>query len=358
MSRTHDNWEKLVAAVIRKEELWQLCHQHSSTSSLMSSFSSDLTSSFRSNLSFSNPNDGLSLPFQYLADISIDLSQEEKEPELVFFKDSPIEFGLEELLMASSYVLGEEIDTFKRTFVVCLRKDIKVVVKKFTTQYFAPNQLQKWIETIGSFNDENVAKSWGYGLCKGEMLCFYEYFPQGSTHAMLHRKPWVVLDCETRLSIAIGTAKGLARMHKTFDGKFVHGNIKASNIFLNSHGCCLGDPTPGNFKISGYHPPEVSSGDKASQASDVYNFGVFLIELVSQRSPTQRFRNYVDWARNHYRDEWTFLVYDVEILKKLSEKKQIFEMLKIAMCCVRNIPEERPNVNDVVDMLCRVKLLL
>ncbi|KAK4489615.1 hypothetical protein RD792_005427 [Penstemon davidsonii] len=171
----------------------------------------------------------------------------------------------------------------------------------------------------------------------------------------------VVLDWGTRFKIAIGSAKGLAHIHEKYDGTFEHGNIKASNIFLNSkqYGCCLGNPTPLNFKMSRYHPPEVSSNKMLSQKSDIYSFGVFLIELVSGRSPTLstgRFKSYVDWARYFYREEWAFLIYDIRFWnifkeKEMRGKKQMFDMLQIAMSCVRDIPTMRPNMNIVVEMI-------
>ncbi|KAK4492281.1 hypothetical protein RD792_003084 [Penstemon davidsonii] len=343
--RAHDNWEMFVAAVIRREELWQLCPQHSRTSSLVS-ISSDFTpSSFADAYFFDydhkihSSKHHMTLSFQDLIGTKIDLSQEGKETKLVFFKDSRVEFGLEELLTSSTYVLGEKIDSFSRTFVVCLRNDIieKIVVKRFEIGNVARDQLEKRIEIIGSINNDNVAKLWGYYLCDS-----------GNR---------VILDSETRFKIAINVAKGLAHVHELCDGKFVHGNINASNIFINSqeYQCCLGDLGTVNFQITGYNSPEFSSRKKASQASDIYCFGVFLIELVSDRSPTLsscKFKSYVDWARYHYRDEWTVLVYDIEILKKLSEKKRMFDMLQIAMHCLREKSEDRPNMNHVVDMLC------
>ncbi|KAK4492282.1 hypothetical protein RD792_003085 [Penstemon davidsonii] len=298
-----------LAAVIRKEELWQLCHQHSRTPSLMSSFSSDFTSSSRLS-SFSDAyfdyehnlhssKHHMALSFQDLVGTKIDLSQEGKETKLVFFKDSRVEFGLEELLTSSTYVLGEKIDSFWRTFVVCLRNDIieKIVVKRFEIGNVAWDQLEKRIEIIGSINNDNVAKLWGYYLCDS-----------GNR---------VILDSETRFKIAINVAKGLAHVHELCDGKFVHGNINASNIFINSqeYQCCLGDLGTVNFQITGYHSPEFSSRKKASQASDIYCFGVFLIELVSDRSPT----------------------------------------LSSCMSCVARMPEQRAKIVDVVKMVVGIR---
>ncbi|KAL3834276.1 hypothetical protein ACJIZ3_009012 [Penstemon smallii] len=333
MFRTHDNWERLVAAVIRRDELRQLCYQSSLESSVSSS------SNFSSIPSFSDT----SFDFE----LSQSRSFRSLEPDIVFFEGASVKFSLEEFLMASPQVLGEETSTSTRTFVVCLRKDIKVVVKIFKVGNFAPEQLEKWIQTVGNIGNKNVAKPWGYYLShQNEMLCFYEYFSQGSVHELLHGKSGDVMDWVTRYQIAIDTAKGLAHMHEQSDGKFVHGNIKSSNIFANSkeYVCCLGDSTSVNFKISEYQ----------AQESDVYSFGVLLIELVSGKSPTHyvhKFKTYVDWARKCYTDKWNVLEFDQYEWEELIEMKEKYDMLQIAYCCVRNKPEQRPGMNIVVEML-------
>lgn len=105
----------------------------------------------------------------------------------------------------------------------------------------------------------------------------------------------IPLDWETRMKIAIGAAKGITRIHQENNGKFVHGNIKSSNIFLNSknNGCVsdlgltavMSPLAPPISRQAGYRAPEVTDTRKSSQLSDVYSFGVVLLELLTGKSP-------------------------------------------------------------------------
>ncbi|KAK6155603.1 hypothetical protein DH2020_009851 [Rehmannia glutinosa] len=372
MSRNYDNWERLVAAVLRRELIWKLCHENSRTPSLRSSVSSD--SSFRLSSSFSSTTfdfvvdqkhgffkSAKFLPFQYLAEIKISASPETKEEEdgrLIHLKGSSFAFGLQELLMAPSFVLGEELATYRNTYIIRLKEDTMFVVKKLERDHFTEVEFKNRVKTIGSIEHENVVKLRGYYLSQNESLGFFDYFPQGSVYTMLHGKRSenrVHLDWDARIRIAIGAAKGLAHIHKQNNGKYIYGNMKASNIFLNSQEYgCVADRSPGIARISKYQPPEVSKLQKLSQASDVYSFGVLMIEIVSGRSPLHyigRHKTFVDWAIHNARDEWTAIVFDRGLLKDPLVKQEMWDMLGVALSCVKKKPEERPNMEDVVKML-------
>ncbi|KAK4431374.1 putative inactive receptor kinase [Sesamum alatum] len=371
MSRIYDNWDRLVAAVLRRELIWKICHDHSRTPSVISSVSSDFGSSFSltSPLSstFVDAEDGVFmfdnyLPLQISANIKASVRSEEgkEEPrgQLVLIRVSPVEFGLQELLMAPSIALGDKVETFRNAYLVRLREDFMIVVKRFSRGKFTDDVLEEKLKMIGSIKHENVVKMMGYYLNEDECLAILEYFPQGSLETMLHGekgKNRVHLNWEARVRIATGAAKGLVHLHRKWRGKFAHGNIKASNIFLNSdqYGC-ISDITIATSPTSNYDPPEVSLMKKTSQASDIYSFGVLLIELLSGRSPlhsTGRHQTFIDWALHHARDEWTSLVFDKKLLKDHLVKQAMWKILAVALSCVEKIPEERPTMAEVVDML-------
>ncbi|KAM7486236.1 hypothetical protein LguiA_002245 [Lonicera macranthoides] len=100
------------------------------------------------------------------------------------------------------------------------------------------------IEMLSKFRHSHVVSFIGYCDNKDEMFLVYEYMENGSLADHLYKKRrrgkgQTYLDWETHLRIAINTARGIAYIHTQTCGKLVHGNIKASNIFLNSqqHGC-------------------------------------------------------------------------------------------------------------------------
>ncbi|KAK6155607.1 hypothetical protein DH2020_009855 [Rehmannia glutinosa] len=377
MSTIYDNWERLVAAVLRREQLWQLCHQNSISSSLTSSFSSNfsLNSQFprNSSFNFSNqkrelPKHGHSLPFHALARIKVRVRFSQNLHFIVFSDDSPFTFEAETLLNSPSDNLGEEIGTFGGSYVVSLGNDF-IVVRRLMVDKLSREILEQQLKMFGKIVHENLVNQRGYyfyELYTLHSFGIYDYFRQGSVSSMLYGKgdqTQVQLDWDTRIRIAIGAARGLAHIHKQCGGRLVHGNVKASNIFINSQGYgCLADLNLTNFlnpsaptviTLRGYRPPEAET--TVSQASDVYSFGVFLLELLGGKSPIHTItQEYGHWARHKARDDWMILVFDTWLLRIPTIKDEMQDMLNIALSCVEKNPDKRPNMESVAEMLDRI----
>uniref|UniRef100_A0A5B6YUF7 Protein kinase domain-containing protein n=1 Tax=Davidia involucrata TaxID=16924 RepID=A0A5B6YUF7_DAVIN len=286
---------------------------------------------------------------------------------LVFFEGCNLAFDLEDLLRASAEVLGK--GTFGTTYKAALEDASTVVVKRLKEMTVARREFEQQMEAAGSIRHENVAALRAYFYSKDEKLMVYDYYDQGSVSSMLHAKRGedrTPLDWETRLRIAIGTARGIAHIHTYNGGKHVHGNIKASNIFLNSqqYGCVsdLGLATmmspmaPPIMRTAGYRAPEVTDTRKASQAADVYGFGVLLLELLTGKSPIHatggdEVFHLVRWVHSVVREEWTAEVFDLELLRYPNIEEEMVEMLQIGMACAARVPDQRPKMVDVVRMV-------
>lgn len=173
------------------------------------------------------------------------------------------------------------------------------------------------------------------------------------------------MDWGSRVKIALGVAKGVAHIHATGGGKFIHGNIKSSNVLLTQdlQGCIseVGlSPMIRSLTVpprhAGYRAPEVMKTQKASQKSDIYSFGVLLLEMLTGKSPVQspRREDVFDlprWVQSVVREEWTAEVFDEELIRDRNIEEELVEMLKIALACVSVMPDSRPSMEEIVKMI-------
>ncbi|XP_038683703.1 probable inactive receptor kinase At4g23740 [Tripterygium wilfordii] len=299
--------------------------------------------------------------------------REEKNNRLVFFEGCGLAFNLEDLLRASAEVLGK--GSLGTTYKAALEDGSAVVVKRLKEISVSKKEFEQQMEVVGNIRHENVTALRAFYYSKDEKLTVYDYYEPGSVSAMLHgqrgedRAP---LDWESRLRIAIGAARGISHIHTQGGAKLVHGNIKASNIFINSEGYgCISDvglatimspvPTP-LIWAAGYRAPEVTDARKAMRASDVYSFGVLLLELLTGKSPVHatggdEVVHLVRWVNSVVREEWTAEVFDVELSRYPHIQEELVEMLQIGMACVVRVPEQRPKMADVVKMVEEIRQL-
>lgn len=290
---------------------------------------------------------------------------------MVFFEGCNYVFDLEDLLRASAEVLGKGV--FGTAYKAILEDATAVVVKRLKEVSVGKREFEQQMEIIGKIKHENVVELRAYYYSKDEKLMVCDYYSQGSVSSILHGKRGeerVPLDWDTRLRIAIGAARGLAYIHSENNSKLVHGNVKSSNIFLNSHryGCVsdLGLATvmsplpPPIARSAGYRAPEITDTRKASQPSDVYSYGVLLLELLTGKSPVHTVGgdevvHLVRWVHSVVREEWTAEVFDVELIRIPNKEEELVEMLQIAMGCVVRVPDQRPKMQDVLKMVENIR---
>ncbi|KAG2277453.1 hypothetical protein Bca52824_060008 [Brassica carinata] len=267
---------------------------------------------------------------------------------IIFFGGKNHLFDLDDLLSSSAQVLGK--GAFGTTYKVTMDDMSAVVVKRLKEVVVGRREFEQQMEMIGMIRHENVAELKAYYFSKDDKLAVYSYYTQGSLFQMLHGNRGmydrVPLGWDARLKIATGAARGLAKIHEGNNGRFIHGNIKSSNIFLDSQGYgCIGDigltaimrSLPQRTCLSsGYHAPEITDTRRSTHRETKHGEKMYL----------------ATWIRNVVVEEWTGEVFDMEILSESGGfEEEMVEMMQIGLACVAVKQQERPHIAHVVKMI-------
>ncbi|KAJ4959506.1 hypothetical protein NE237_026617 [Protea cynaroides] len=289
---------------------------------------------------------------------------ESQRNKLVFFDGGIYSFDLEDLLRASAEVLGK--GSVGTSYKAILEEGTTVVVKRLKDVVATKKEFELQMEFLGKIKHDNVVPLRAFYYAKDEKLLVYDFMPNGSLSALLHgsrgsgRTP---LEWDHRMKIAFSAGRGLAHLHVS--GKIVHGNIKSSNVLLKSDldaavtdfglNPLFGTSAPPN-RVAGYRAPEVVETCKVTFKSDVYSFGVLLLELLTGKAPNQASlgEEGIDlprWVQSVVREEWTAEVFDVELMRYHNIEEEMVQLLQIAMACVSTVPDQRPDIREVVRMM-------
>lgn len=245
------------------------------------------------------------------------------------------------------------------------------------------------IETVGKVRHSNIVKL----ICcctneSGTSLLVYEYMPNGSLGDHLYNKMAGFLDWSTRFKIALGAAKGLAYLHHDCIPAIVHRDVKPNNILLDSDyeariadfglAKVLQKQSEKGFTISGvagsvgYIAPEMGYASKVTEKSDVYSYGVVLLELLTGRKATdEEFGAGVDivrWVTGQLGSREEVIKGSLLYFNKghastgargfahpsKEEEHEMLVVLKLALRCTSAMPAQRPCMREVVEVLSEV----
>ncbi|KAL8117904.1 pto-interacting protein 1-like [Apium graveolens] len=212
------------------------------------------------------------------------------------------------------------------------------------------------------------------------LFLVYKYVSGGSLERYLHEKkkgvkggcslPWSV-----RYKVATGIAEAIGYLHNGTHRCVVHRDIKPSNILLSSNKnpklCDFGLATwteapsvpflcktvKGTF---GYLAPEYFQHGKISDKTDVYAFGVVLLELLTGRKPIETRTesgdgNLISWAKPLLQQGAIEKLIDPNIKFTQKNFKQISRMVQAAAACIANEESRRSNINEIISILKEVE---
>ncbi|KAK0571544.1 hypothetical protein LWI29_017810 [Acer saccharum] len=234
-------------------------------------------------------------------------------------------------------------------------------------------EFQAEVEIISRVHHKHLVSLVGYCIAGVQRMLVYEFVPNNTMEFHLHGKDRPTMDWPTRLKIALGSAKGLAYLHEDCHPKIIHRDIKAANILLdfkfeakvadfglakissdvNTH---VSTRVMGTF---GYLAPEYAASGKLTDKSDVFSFGVMLLELITGRRPVDSTHTYmedslVDWARPQLNRALEDGNFDGLIDSKLQNNYNHNEMARMVACaaaCVRHSARRRPRMSQIVRAL-------
>ncbi|KAI4304666.1 hypothetical protein MLD38_040143 [Melastoma candidum] len=242
-----------------------------------------------------------------------------------------------------------------------------------------PNGLQGTKEFIvevtmlSMVDHPNLVKLIGFCVERDQKHLVYEFMPLRSLEAHLHDLPQNTkgLDWYTRMKIAAGAAKGLEYLHDKVNPPIIHRDLKSANVLLGEEyhpklsdfGLAKVGPTGDRTHVStrvmgtyGYCAPDYAMTGQLNFKSDIYSFGVVLLELISGRKaydPTKDSgeQNLVDWARPLFRDRKTFPLMADPSLERRYPVRGLHHALAITAMCVHRRPSTRPVISEVVSAL-------
>ncbi|XP_011072711.1 protein STRUBBELIG-RECEPTOR FAMILY 7 [Sesamum indicum] len=223
------------------------------------------------------------------------------------------------------------------------------------------------VSEISSLHHPNITELVGYCSEHGQHLLVYEFHRNGSLHDFLHlsdeySKP---LTWNSRVKIALGTARALEYLHEVCSPSVIHKNFKSANILLdmelNPHlsDCGLANLVREPDQASGYSAPEVAMSGQYTIKSDLYSFGVVMLELLTGRKPFDSSRprseqSLVRWATPQLHDIDALSKMVDPALKGLYPVKSLSRFADVIALCVQPEPEFRPPMSEVVQALVRL----
>lgn len=284
-----------------------------------------------------------------------------KSGSLMFCAGEAHLYTLDQLMRASAELLGR--GSLGTTYKAVLDNRLIVTVKRLDATKMAADSTREMfeshMESVGGLRHPNLVPVRAYFQAREERLLIYDYEPNGSLFSLVHgsrssrARPLHWTSC---LKIAEDVAQGLSYIHQAW--RLVHGNLKSSNVLLGpDFEACITDyclsmlANPCSFRddpdSAAYRAPETRNPNhQPTPKSDVYAYGVLLLELLTGKPPSEHPllvpTDRVSWVKSVREDNG-------------GKDNRMDMLVEVATTCSLTSPEQRPTMWQVLKMLQEIK---
>ncbi|XP_027916515.1 probable receptor-like protein kinase At1g49730 isoform X3 [Vigna unguiculata] len=224
------------------------------------------------------------------------------------------------------------------------------------------------IELLARLHHRHLVALRGFCIQKRERFLLYEYMGNGSLKDHLHSPGKTPLSWRTRIQIAIDVANALEYLHFYCDPPLCHRDIKSSNTLLDENfvakiadfglaqaskdGSVCFEPVNTEIRgTPGYMDPEYVVTQELTEKSDIYSFGVLLLEIVTGRRAIQDNKNLVEWAQPYMESDTRLLELVDPNVRESFDLDQLQTVISIVAWCTHREGRARPSIKQVLRLL-------
>ncbi|KAK4279784.1 hypothetical protein QN277_011505 [Acacia crassicarpa] len=295
---------------------------------------------------------------------------------LEYASGAPVQFSYKDLQRATKG-FKEKLGAggFGAVYRGVLANKTVVAVKQLEGIEQGEKQFRMEVATISSTHHLNLVRLIGFCSEGRHRLLVYEFMKNSSLDNLLfvtEEQSGKLLNWEYRFNIALGTARGITYLHEECRDCIVHCDIKPENILLNENYIAkvsdfglakLVNPKDHRHRTltsvrgtRGYLAPEWLANLPITSKSDIYSYGMVLLEIVSGRRNFELLddrnrRKFSDWAYLEFEKGNIMGILDKRLNGQEVDMEQLQRAIQVSFWCIQEHPSQRPTMGRVVQML-------